>query len=382
MNKTAFYTFALGLTLGWVLAYLRLPDLQAYSTFYVGLFGGFVIWVLILVTARSVLKIGYLNKKSILLCVVTLLVFVTLLSTIYSKNSLIGSLEQQNKQLVESSTLRSFQHKSNQNKLLVDRLLTDLRKEYEQQQSISAKRLKALESLNNAFEPYPIYTSASKRALNLSPERGFLLAGLIALNLDSLSFSAIKNRLDFSYSYVSNLKITKADLSNIKLNDALFTKVSFNNVNLCGASLERSKLPWSTLHEIDADHSLWSGADLSNSKISAFSGTKISMIWANAESCNWDSCLISMSDLSGLNLHKSKINHITLEDCDLNGIQLDKTQIKLSQYSACQVSHNFLDEVKESNSDIRLGQNSSLAIIIDSTSTAPKTIYLLDTLSN
>ena len=382
MNKTAFYTFALGLTLGWVLAYLRLPNLQAYSTFYIGLFGGFVIWILILLTARSVLKIGYLNKKSLLLCVVTLLVFVTLLTTMYSKHSLVGSLEQQNKQLIESSTLRSFQHKSNQNKLLVDRLLTELRKEYEQQQSISDKRLIALELLNNTFEPYPIYTSASKRALNLSPERGFLLAGLIALDLDSLSFSAIKNRLDFSYSYVSNLKIENTDLSNIRLNDALFTKVSFNHVNLCGANLERSKMPWSTLHQIVADHSLWSGVDLSNSKISAFSGTKISMIWANAGSCNWDSCLISMSDLSGLNLHKSKINHSALEDCDLNGIQLDRTQIKLSQYSACQVSNNFLDKIKESNSDIRLGQSSSLTIIVDSTSAAPKTIYLLDTLSN
>lgn len=382
MNKTAFYTFAIGLTLGWVLAYLRLPDLQAYSSFYVGLFGGFFLWVLILITARSLFKIGYHNKKSLLLCTVILLVFVILLATIYGKQSMVDSLEQQKEKLIESNTLRSFQHKSNQNQLLINRLLTDLRIEYEQKQSISAKHLEDLESLNNAFVPYPLYTSTSKNALTLSPERGFLLAGLIALDLDSLSFSAIKNRLDFSYSYVSNLKIEKVDLSNIKLNDALFSNVSINDVNLCGASLERSKMPWITMHQIAADNSFWSGADLSNSKISAFSGTKISMVWSNAESCSWDNCVLTLSDLTGLNLKKSRVVNSAFKETVLNGIQLDNTQLSLIEFNSVQVSQNLLDKISESGSDIRLGQNSSLIINKDSTSAAPKILYLLDTLSN
>jgi uncharacterized protein YjbI with pentapeptide repeats len=349
---------SIGLLLGWVLGYLRLPQIPQNEGFWVGLFSGLTL-VSLLALLRKIRprkseetsRTGSLLSGAALL-LVTGGLLASLLLFLQSR-----SLQEENRQktqlLVRDSLLLHRQAQVQQAQLMVDYLAevrTILAKT--SGQPLPETVLARLARFSESFEPYPSLTQAPDSALALSPERGQLLLALLSMEMDSATFSQVKKRVTFAHADLSQTDLSGIDLSQADLRSANFQDANLTSLKCRGCDLRRANLTGAIAREADLSESdlrraifQWTdarrallrntyldGADLSHAVLEKADLSESIFQWgemgganlAGATAIRVDFLKTGMKQVnfSQANLTESSLRRIELQQCNFQGANL------------------------------------------------------------
>ena len=197
-------------------------------------------------------------------------------------------------------------------------------------------------ALSRSLEPYRLSPGDSLPGVELSPERGALLAALAFMDIDSVSFALIKAEavfaqadlkgqvlrgVDLSGVDLRGARLRDADLSGSDLNGADLRRADLNgavldSASLLRADLKRADLAWAELNGADLRMADLNGAQLGNAKLRGAALEGVLLQWAAGESV-----LFNGADLSGADLLGSLFHKANMAGAVLRGTYLERTDL-------------------------------------------------------
>ena len=178
-------------------------------------------------------------------------------------------------------------------KNVIDKINHDVQQD--PKRSLTEETIEMIAAMCQQFQPYfhpPGDTAVNKK---LSPERGRLLLLLAMTKIDSVSFTKVKAKSDFSYVDLRKVDLHGIDLSGIQLHHA-----ELKDANLEGARLNDADLTFANL---------W-GAKLVNAQLIGSNLRRAELSWAN----------LSGADLRIADLHESNFVSAQLRGANLHGV--------------------------------------------------------------
>jgi len=158
----------------------------------------------------------------------------------------------------------------------------------------------------------PIPTLTAKAA---SPERGILIAGLAALNVNFLPFSY--PRASFQGAIAYRLSAVGADLKGANLSGADLRAASFGDANLEYANLSVADLSGADLSRANLSVADLRGADLRRARLVGTSLSNANLSGADLSSAVLGHADLRRADLRGTNLRGAYLAGTNLSNTDL-----------------------------------------------------------------
>ena len=340
------------LSVGWIIGYIRLPDILAGNNFWFG-------FSLALALAFSLLLVlRFFNKSSSTLVNGSGYVKIALGATIFlllvvayqfsGRRNFENELTEKSKEIeVQKNLVES--EKQKRLSPLVNQLITTLNNSANNDSSqIDNQSLSLIKGLNKYFTPYQYRENKTLLEKKVSPERGYLLVSLLHSNLDSASKQKIIEEVSFEGSSLSNANLSGFDLRNINLNGS----------DLRGADLSGTRLTGANLKGIDFTNANLSNAILdsstltrSNAKWAVFSGA--SLEGATLDGCVWSYAIMDSAVLRGSIIRNTNLEGAILSCADLDsailhydtltGVNLSKANFKIRKISRTLIENLTVD---------------------------------------
>lgn len=370
MKKTFLIGIALGVIIGWVLGYLRLPLIEEEYAFSLGvgysilafllLFSLILIWkkykrlVLFFKSSNKIKASAKANKGLFQLWQISFsLLFILFFIGGYFFYSNYGKQKaSEQKQLAiirEQSALIEAIKKDKQKPFLVH-VLERVRAELgdAEQDTLSNDLINNISALSTTLKPYPSLEGDSLSREIYSPERGQLLLSLSSLPIDSLSFHRIKLRTSFAYSNLKKVSLRTLDLQDVDLQNSELSHTNFRDAkltnahlsegnlrgadllgsNLVGADLKRANMSWVNANQATFDDAYMSGINLSAARLKNTTMKRVELRWADLTDALVLSSNLEYADVVGANLKRVNLSNSILTDTDLR--YADFTQADLS----------------------------------------------------
>lgn len=359
MKKGAYLAGGLiiGLLLGWVGGYLRLPLIPQAAGFWVGLLAGITLLSLILVIGRmrkgpSAAK----NQASRLLPYLIIFAVAGGLLGAWLIQQERRSLQSENQlslhQLSLDSLMLHRQVQMQQAQLMMD-FLEEVRFELDKSAGTALEEefIDRLARISADFEPYPLQLADKDSSLLLSPERGKLLQSLLSMEMDSTVFGRIKKKVSFAHAELQGVNLKGIDLSHADLRAAYLSKAILNelrcrNCNLhgvdftaakanaadfTGSNMRRAIFHWTEAKEIILRSCMLDGADMAN---------------AGMENADLSESMYQWGEMEGANLSGASILKVDFKMTGMKGVNFSKANLTESSLRLTNVKQaNFQDAI-------------------------------------
>lgn len=362
--------------LGWTLGFLRLPYLEKSFSFLLGFIAGIGVVFLGFIILSIWNKNSKINSsKNSTKSHSTKRIFITSLILLggvvgsffiyqkiqFSKNQIQNQIQSN---IIQSKLLES-KRKSNA-MILMNNLFDNIDNELKNNPSrkLSKSIIERVKILSSSFEPNHFYEGDSLSTEVLSPERGLLLLGLLALDIDSSSFNQIKNKttflaadlrkVDLSDKDLSGMDLKNANLKDANLSGTNFNKANLTDANLWGANLKEAKLEETILNRVDlrwADlvkanftKAELNGSDLTNSKLHNSNFKDVKMNWAKLNGASLNHANFTGTILTGTNLEKANLTHTNFTKANLNLTNLSNSILDHTIFSEADLNKTVIFE--------------------------------------
>ena len=357
---------ALGIIMGWVLGFLRLPFLEKNYSFSVGFMACLALILLIIsllfVWNKNALLLRLIGKNSDPTDSKTPSKTYTAIWTVCSIFLILGGLmlldrqkdlfEAQTKQLDEKINAQTDLIKSVRNNhlaLLISGFLDKIEAELNSNDSdtLSAATIRKIAVLSHSFEPYQSSEKDSLLIHELSLERGLLLMGLFRMTMDSSSFDAIKRSATFSHADLRKADLNGIDLSGADLAKANLWGAKLNGANLNAANLVRADLRWAELNKAALKSANLNGVHLTGATLIQTDLSDATVQWANLDGALLNEANLTNSDLLGASLVKTNLTQTNLSEGRLNNANLSQANLKDSELDKVNVEQNWFEKLDE-----------------------------------
>lgn len=407
-----------GVVIGWAFAFLGLPSIEKNFLYLLGFvtclaFISLAVMFLFAWNQRALLRtligksaepvnaIGASETSLLMICVFGITTMVTLAGgfALYRKNASLRILnENHSKKMNELSELLESVKKNN-NSFSINKILSDTEKALENNKGsmLSNSVIASITTLSSLCKPYRTIEGDSLSEKKLSPERGQLLTGLCLLQMDSASFTAIKQQVSFSFADLKkvNLKginlsgadlkganlhdadLSGANLSEANLQEANFWGANLNDANLHGANLNGANLNWAVLNGATLQAANLNGASLSNAQFRNANLDGAALQWVKSEALLFDSANLTRVDFTGAVLSKANLSGATMHEADLRRVNLSEANLAGAELSKAVVEENWFEKLREWRLTGAKAIQENFKVVNDSTDKWNKPVYRL-----
>lgn len=356
----------LAVLLGWMIGYIRFPYVGYHDLYWLGFFTSLVLLAVGLALFRVLKRADNQSDKpknqrsrlwlvlslaTILLAIFTALNIASQKRIARSESFIISKKIEAQEALIDSFL------QENQGVLiaqLLDKIDMDLR--MGQTNQLSEENLKLIEALNTSLKPYKSILNDTLSLSDLSPERGHLLLGLAWRNLDSSSWSKVKQRVSFAHA-----DLTKANLSGLDLSGIDLSMANLHAANLSHTNLSSAKLSKANFHSAQLDSSDLSGAEMVRANLdwaevnhAKLSDANLNGVYARNTkfvASALDSTTLQWSDLTGALFSQSN-----LVNADLMGAKLVKSDLSECKMQEAYLRHAVMTDAVMNNVDLYLAK--------------------------
>lgn len=375
--------------LGWGLGYLRFPQLERNSSFWVGFATCLAVALLLLsllaIWNRNALLLRILGKRqppqdapaparvytAIWIMVALCMVLSASVSSwmIYQQQVWLESNAQHQRQKArEQMELTASVRNSSQIFLMGD-FLDHVGDELEQNpnRTLRDATIARIAALSHSFQPYRNLAGDSLSSLRLSPERGQLLLALSILDMDSTTFDRIKLGTPFSEADLGGASLKGADLrgANLKganlrganlegahlqgadLRDASLWGANLNHAHLEGATLIRADMRWAELNSAVLNAANLDGVDLSNAKMRKADLEGATFRWGNAGGALLHETNLTAVDMIGTSLARTQLGRANLSKANLRMVVLTDARFDKTDLTQARVGQESWEKVLE-----------------------------------
>lgn len=328
MKKGAYLAGGLiiGLLLGWVGGYLRLPLIPQAAGFWVGLLAGISLFSLVLVIDRMRKgPSGAKNQASRLVPYLLIFAVAGGLLSAWLISHERRSLQSENQLNLQQRTLDSLmlhQQVQVQQAQLMQDFLEEVRFELGKSAGtvLRAEMIDRMARISAAFEPYPVQPPGNDSSLLLSPERGQLLQSLLSIEMDSAVFDRIKRNVSFAHANLQGVNLEGIDLS----------YADFRAANLRKANLNKLRCRSCNLHGVDLTSTKANAADFTGANL-----RRAIFHWTEAKGIVLRACILDGADMSNAvmenaDLSESMYQWGEMEGANLAGASILKVDFKMT----------------------------------------------------
>ncbi|MFN0275276.1 MAG: pentapeptide repeat-containing protein [Chitinophagales bacterium] len=372
-KRIFFIGVILGGLLGWMLGFLRFPYVERNSSFLLGFILSFTIILLLLYTV-SLFKRSRVNNVNTVQGknnFMPLLIFIiaaagVILSVLLFKQntSLKTQLTGQENKVRDLSKMIETAGSGNIAGLM-NNILDEISAELKTEGMLSDSMINKIASLSYSFKPYTYFEGDSLSEKKMSPERGQLLIALLLLDIDSASFSKIKNKVTFAGANLNGADLHGVDLSyadlqgahcketilsganlkGINLSDANLYAAKLDSAELSVADLKRTDLSWAVFHGADLTRADLNGAFMKNTQFISAELSYAKIQWASAEGTIFHKANLENANLMGTNLEKVNLSQANLHKADLRLVKLKDANVFDAEMNRAIVDSTWADSL-------------------------------------
>jgi uncharacterized protein YjbI with pentapeptide repeats len=360
----------LGLLFGWTMGYVRMPFINKDFSFGMGFMACFALLLLVLmglfVWKKNTRIVSFLKTKSnlgdtqnfsganslvwLIITVVIVLGASISAGLIYRQSAFLQRENQLQKELFTEQAQVLEASRSANLTALMHQVFDKIDQELEQSpsRSLSEETIDRLVALNYSFKPRKYWTGDSLSVEKLSPERGQLLVLMSALNMDTLSFEAIKHQVSFQGAdlrkadmngiKLGGIDLRNADLSESNLNGVDFQKANLketklwgakmNQANLSEAILNNADLKWAELNESILKKTILNGADIRDAKLRNVVADSCDLGWSKVNGAILDGASLIGADLTGTELGRANLVDVNFTGANLKLCNFSEANLK------------------------------------------------------
>lgn len=355
---------------GWVAGYLNIPYVEYRYSFWVGVLAIIVFvglfYAFFWVWDRKisvVLKLRMNKKYSLVLGAGTCALMVLLFLVQVQKNKRqIAEIDSLGKQLEESQVMADSLTAVN-GAVVLKEVLADIRSELvtSRTRSLSDRTVQKIMNVNEVLRPYKKVKTDSM-VLITSPERGQLFSYLALSEMDSNSFSKIKEQVSFAQSYLPNAQLKGLDLSGVDLSGSYLANVDFTGSDLSEGRFNSCNMESAILHNVRAKDAFFQHAWLMYAAVN-----KSQLINADISESNLQNVTAIDSDFSGARIFLSDLTNGVFSksifvEALLAGCKLSHTNFKSTRLTSLRLSESYLEETDFANAVVDSNWFSNLVL--------------------
>lgn len=378
---------ALGVMIGWVLGFLRVPYLEKNASFLLGFIAALAsisLTIMLLALRDKGFALGPIGPKTeigdvqntrrhtfiwVLLVGAPVLGGIVSGLTFYVQNtSLKLQIQKKDERLQEMSAMVQAANKNNLAPLMRT-LLEDVGEELKLNpgRTLCDSTIARISALSFSFKPYRYFEHDSLSDKAYSPERGQLLQALALLPIDSSTFARIKQNtlfagadlrqtdfkgLDLSGINLKAANLKEADWSGANLREADLGEANLwgtklNKANLGNADLTRADLRWAQLNEATLTSTHLNGANLANAQLRKSDLKDAIFEWAQSGGALFDGANLTSAHFTGTNLTKANLSQTDLSGADLRKINLSEAVLVGARLNNVLVDENWPAKLME-----------------------------------
>lgn len=338
------------LSIGWTIGYIRLPEIQIESTFWLGFSIAGVLFFFVF-SSFPLLKRRSKSFPKVAFIVIALFLLVIGLQFLEIKKNEYEDVMKSS----EVDELKSLVEFEKQMRLspLIDHLIASLNQlENNESKQIDNASIAKLKALDNYFIPYEYKENCTLLEQKVSPEKGYLLLSLLNSDLDSASLSKVIGEISFEGSSLRNANLSGYDLRSINLDGS----------DLQGADLSHSLLKGASLRGVDFTKANLSNACIdscilnrSNAQWAVLSGA--SLVGSQAEGCSWsfavlDSAVLSGATIKNTNLEGAILSYANLDSALLYYDTLTGAHLSQTIFTVKKMSRTLIDNVEVDSTSV------------------------------
>lgn len=297
------------LSIGWTIGYIRLPEIQIESTFWLGFSIAGVLFFFVFLNFPLLKRRSNSFPKVAFIVIALLLLVIGLQFLEIKKNEYEHVMK-----LSEIDELKSLVEFEKQMRLspLIDHLVASLNQlENNESKQIDNASIAKFKALDNYFIPFEYKENRTLLEQKVSPERGYLLLSLLNSDLDSTSLSKVIGEISFEGSSLRNADLSGYDLRNINLDGSDLQGADLSYTLLRGASLQGVNFSNANLSNTCIDSSI---LNRSNAQWAILSGA--SLVGSQLEGCSWSFAVLDSAVLSGATIKNTNLEGAILSYSD------------------------------------------------------------------
>lgn len=379
VKKYLLIGLVLGMALGWVWGYLRLPHLEKNASFLLGFTAGLVVLSLVLLllnTWKSKFSPGPTSQKDsshtrfrTILSGVVMLGSLAIGRTIYQQNQTYKRHIQRQDKKMQDMGIWVASVKQNDQKPLINSVLYDVGEVFKRSpgRKLNDTTIARIAALSFACKPHPYFEGDSLSAKAYSPERGQLLQALVLLQMDTGSFARIKRKTTFAGADLRGADLKGLDISGINLNGANLKDADLSGANLRGANLHeanlggailnganlshadvrRADLSWAQLNEATLTSANLNGAILTNAQLRKADASGATFQWTQSEGALYHEANLTKADFTGTNFTKANLSLANLDGADLRRVNLKEADLPGATLNQTLVDEQWKEKLKQ-----------------------------------
>lgn len=371
-RKYLFIGLIIGMALGWILGFLRVPYFEKNISFGLGFIAALLLCLTTILwwsltksplNANPTQDSPQYHFRSPLLLLVGVPALGGLVggaAFMYQTRALRLHFDRQDKKLQEMTAAIQAANNGRLSTLL-QHTLDDIQQELKSspERKLSDSTIQSVASLSRLFEPYQYYKNDSLSETAYSPERGLLLKSLIFMKINPGSLAQIRKKVYFDGADLERADLKGSDLRGIHLQGAnlkdadmeganldsahlwktCFWGANLNRATLDHADLKRADLRWSKINEASLVNTSMDGATLHNARLVKSRLHKVSLQWAFCEGV-----LLNGADLAGTNFKGTSLKRANLSNATLHGTDLRKADLSDADLFEARLDSTFVDE--------------------------------------
>ncbi len=404
MNQKLKYLLFLILSLvtGWFFGFIKLPYFKASYDYYLGIISS------ICFLALSILIYWIFNKKDIYPENSNFSFKRYLAPTMTSAAIIFGifnfwkNSQLQNQLSKTESELSIAKEKNNiEDEKLKLGLLQNLANLYSQVKFTQHNQEELDEIVNRivaesgTLKVHNLWNPEIMNYSSLSTSRGILLLDLCRMDMDSISFSKIKQNINFSgadlrhadlhdlnlsginlnYSNLEGANLQRTNLNNAELRGANLSYANLNNSSLEWTNLVSSNLQWAQISEAYLQETRFDSADLSYSNLSKSKMKYVKFIGTKLINSIFYQAYIGYGFLNG-----ADFTNANLTEANLSNIIISNTNLDKSNLNDIIINSNWIENLKKVNPELISNVLNKYQIITDSISIKDSIIYKLSSI--
>lgn len=356
-----------GIVMGWVLGFLRLPQLEKNCSFLLGFIAALAIVSLVLLLLNAWNRnflLGLMGKKTvsedsksppihpfvwiILLGILVLGGVVGGLTVYRQTESFKLQIQNQDQKILDMETLLDSV-KRNDLKPLTRIILEDVGEELKRNpgRRLSETTIARIADLSFSFKPYQYIQEDSLSKKALSPERGQLLQALVFMNIDSGSFAQIIQSGIFARADLRGARLKGSDLSGINLQEANLRDADLSGANLKGADLKKANLWGANLNQANLNN-----ANLIDVELSWAQLNEATLRLANLNGANLTNAQLRKADLYDANFQRAEAGGALFNEANLTSVNFYGTRLIRANLSQANLSYSDLRKTNLSEADL------------------------------
>jgi uncharacterized protein YjbI with pentapeptide repeats len=372
-----------GIAIGWVLGFLRLPFIEKNCSFLLGFIAAMVcatLFLFLLAAWNKQFLYGLIGKKRTTgdyqstrnhtFVWIILFVFLVLGGILVFRHntSLVLQIQDHQEKIKEMGALVAEVQQNNLGPLLRS-MLEDIDKELKRNsgRTLSDTTIARMTALSSVFKPYKYMQGDSLSEQACSPERGQLLQALVLMNIDSGTFTRIKQNTLFAGAdlrgmnlkglNLSGINLNKANLNGADLSDTNFKGADLGAANLWGANLNRANLSninlkradlrWAQLNETNLKLANLNGANLSNAQLIKADLTDATFQRAQSVGALFNDAIMKSIDFAGTNLTKANLSNVELSESEMRSVNLSEAVLIGVKLNNIVISNDWLEKLIE-----------------------------------